>query len=153
MNMNVSQDGHYMQFTILWSSTNPWWEVRILTHGLGLPRFNFFILLLLHLVIVYMQARAHAIVHMWKSENNLWVVVPSFHQVGPGEHGHTPPLTVSTWQLLAGRSRWEERGPSPARVAPGLSRMASVDGPKETHGAGILVKAGTQLYGINLLLI
>jgi hypothetical protein len=48
-------------------------------------------------------------------------------------------------QLLANRSRREERGPSPTRVSPGLSRMVSVNRPKETHGAGSLVEAGTQL--------
>ena len=55
--------------------------------------------------------------------------------------------------LLADRSRTEERGPCPSGVSPGLSRMASVNGPKETHRVGSLVEAGTQLYGISLLLI
>jgi hypothetical protein len=41
--------------------------------------------------------------------------------------------TITLCQLLAGRSRQEERGPSPTRVSPGLSRMASVDGPKEAQ--------------------
>jgi hypothetical protein len=55
---------------------------------------------------------------------------------------------VYCW-FLADRSRWEERGTRPE----GLSRMASVDHPKETHQSGSLIEAGTQLYGISLLLI
>jgi hypothetical protein len=34
-----------------------------------------------------------------------------------------------------------------------MSGMASADSPKETHQAMSLVEAGTQLYGISLLLI
>jgi hypothetical protein len=39
---------------------------------------------------------------------------------------------LSCLLLLAGRSRQEERGPCPAGVSLGLSRMASVDSSKET---------------------
>jgi hypothetical protein len=55
--------------------------------------------------------------------------------------------------LLAGRSRREEKGLNPVGVSPGLSRMVSVNSPKETLQAGSLVEAGTQLYGISLSLI
>jgi hypothetical protein len=43
--------------------------------------------------------------------------------------------------LLAGRSRLEERGPSPVGVSPTPS---SVDGPKETYPGQESVKAETQ---------
>jgi hypothetical protein len=59
-------------------------------------------------------------------------------------------LQLWTCQLLAHRTRREERGPCPSQVTLGLSRMASVHSSKETHRARSLVKAGTQLYGISL---
>ena len=59
---------------------------------------------------------------------------------------------VLFWRLQggAGRSSLEEREPGPSGVSLELSRMASVDVPKETHQARSLVEAGTQLYGISL---
>ena len=56
---------------------------------------------------------------------------------------------VGNCWLLAGRSRPEERGLSSTG---GLSGM-DVNGPKEKHLAGTLVRSGTQLYGTSLLLI
>lgn len=53
-------------------------------------------------------------------------------------------LPTPCWQV-------QVRGPGPARISPGLSGMASVNGPKETHQARSLVEAETQLYAISLL--
>lgn len=71
------------------------------------------------------------------------IVVPSF-QVRQVDGEDSLALC---WQV-------RERGENPVQPGlSGLSRMASVDSPKETHQAGKLVKAGTQLYCICPLLI
>lgn len=47
-----------------------------------------------------------------------------------------------------------ERSPTGSHgVSLGLSGMASINNPKETHHAWSLVEAGTQFYGLSLSLI